>query len=114
MNSVSSEPNLPTVLVLDDEATMREVGRRFLQAFGYECVEAESVERAVEILRTTSVDAAILDRLLARRMAARHPPIEALPVEQRFPRPGWRRRRRQQKRGHGERDDSSHSRKGIS
>lgn len=61
MNSISSEPNLPTVLVLDDEATMREVGRRFLQAFGYECVEADSIERAVEILRTTSVDAAILD-----------------------------------------------------
>jgi CheY-like chemotaxis protein len=52
---------MPTVLVLDDEPSVRETGRRFLQAWGYGCVEAESIEHALEMLRTTSVDAAILD-----------------------------------------------------
>jgi CheY-like chemotaxis protein len=59
--NVSSIPSPPTVLVLDDEPTVREIGRRFLQEFGYGCVEADSIEGAVEILRTMSVDAAILD-----------------------------------------------------
>jgi CheY-like chemotaxis protein len=59
MNSVSA--SRPTVLVLDDEATVRETGRRFLQAWGYACVEADSIDHALEMLRTTSVDAAILD-----------------------------------------------------
>jgi CheY-like chemotaxis protein len=68
MNHVSSVQTLPTVLVVDDEATVREVGKRFLQAMGYGCVEAESIERAVEILRTTSVDAAILDVRLPGRL----------------------------------------------
>jgi CheY-like chemotaxis protein len=68
MNNVASVPTLPTVLVVDDEATVREVGKRFLQSFGYGCVEAESIERAVEILRTTSVDAAILDVRLPGRL----------------------------------------------
>ncbi|HEV3215151.1 MAG TPA: response regulator [Vicinamibacterales bacterium] len=68
MDSVFSVPSLPTVLVLDDEATVRDVGRRFLEAFGYGCVEADSIERAVEILRTTPVTAAILDVRLPGRL----------------------------------------------
>jgi CheY-like chemotaxis protein len=51
----------PTVLVLDDEPAVREIGRRFLRAGGYACVEADSVERALEMVRTTPVHAAILD-----------------------------------------------------
>src|SRR5476649_623482 len=61
-STVSQTPAaMPTVLVLDDEPTVREVGRRYLRAFGYGCVEADTVEGAIEILRTTAVDAAILD-----------------------------------------------------
>jgi CheY-like chemotaxis protein len=67
MNGASPAPDLPTVLVLDDEATVRDLGRRFLHACGYGCVEADSIERAVEILRTTPVDAAILDVRLPGR-----------------------------------------------
>lgn len=37
------------------------MGRRVLHASGYECIEADSVERALEMLRTMPVDAAILD-----------------------------------------------------
>src|SRR5262245_11378617 len=52
---------LPIVLIVDDEPLVRETGGRFLRANGYACVEAETVDAAVELLRTTSVDAAILD-----------------------------------------------------
>jgi CheY-like chemotaxis protein len=51
----------PIVLIVDDEALVREAGCRFLRANGYECLEAESIDRAVELLRTTTIDAAILD-----------------------------------------------------
>src|SRR5262245_15559297 len=51
----------PTVLIVEDEPLVRETGRRFLQANGYECIEAESVDRAVELLRRTAIHAAILD-----------------------------------------------------
>ena len=51
----------PIVLIVDDEPLVRETGRRFLQANGYDCVEAETVDRAVEVLRSTSIDAAIRD-----------------------------------------------------
>jgi DNA-binding NtrC family response regulator len=49
------------VLVLDDEAGIRRIGRRFLEAGGYGCVEAGTIDAAIEILRTTKVIAAILD-----------------------------------------------------
>ena len=52
---------VPTVLLLDDEPTVRDTGRRFLRMCGYQCVEAESIERANEMLADTPVDAAILD-----------------------------------------------------
>jgi CheY-like chemotaxis protein len=55
------ETGTPTVLLLDDEPTVRETGRRFLSLCGYQCLEAESVERAAEMLSCTRVDAAILD-----------------------------------------------------
>lgn len=46
---------------MDDEASVREMGRRMLQAWGYRCVEADSIDAALEVLRTTTVVAAILD-----------------------------------------------------
>jgi CheY-like chemotaxis protein len=51
----------PIVLLVDDEPMVRETGRRFLQRCGYQCLEADSIERANEMLANTSVDAAILD-----------------------------------------------------
>ena len=61
MNSGPDTALRPTVLVMDDEPIVRETVRRFLLACGYGCIEADSIERALEILRTTRVDAAILD-----------------------------------------------------
>jgi CheY-like chemotaxis protein len=67
-NSVQSDPNkqseLPTVLILDDEPFVRHAARRFLKGSGYGCVEAETVDAAIELLRTTRVVAAMLDMRL--------------------------------------------------
>jgi CheY-like chemotaxis protein len=50
-----------TVLLVDDEATVRETGRRYLVRAGYTCIEAESIQRAVALIGQTKVNAAILD-----------------------------------------------------
>jgi CheY-like chemotaxis protein len=55
---------MPTVLVLDDEPSIRQVARRFLKRSGYGCVESETVEGAMELLHTTPVIAAMLDMRL--------------------------------------------------
>jgi CheY-like chemotaxis protein len=54
----------PIVLVLDDEPFVRRAARRFLKSSGYGCIEAESVEGAIELLHTTPVVAAMLDMRL--------------------------------------------------
>ncbi len=65
MQSDSSQnAQIPTVLVLDDEPFIRHAARRFLKGSGYGCVEAETVDGAIEILRTTPVIAAMLDMRL--------------------------------------------------
>ena len=57
-------PELPTVLVLDDEPFVRHAARRFLKGSGYGCVEAETVDGAIALLRSTPVIAAMLDMRL--------------------------------------------------
>ena len=61
----SPAPAMPTVLVLDDEPFVRNAARRFLKGSGYECIEAENVDIAMELLRTTPVIAAMLDMRLS-------------------------------------------------
>jgi CheY-like chemotaxis protein len=65
VHSESSPSAIPTVLVLDDEPFVRNAARRFLKGSGYGCVESETVEGAIELLRTTPVIAAMLDMRLA-------------------------------------------------
>ena len=61
LEGVAASDRQPTVLVLDDEPSVRESGGRFLRAYGYACIEAETIAHAVEMLRATPVDALILD-----------------------------------------------------
>jgi CheY-like chemotaxis protein len=49
---------------MDDEPFVRQAARRFLGGSGYACVEAETVDAALELLRTTPVIAAMLDMRL--------------------------------------------------
>ena len=58
------ESEFPTVLILDDEPFVRHAARRFLKGSGYGCVEAETVDAAIELLRTTRVVDAMLDMRL--------------------------------------------------
>ena len=53
-------PNL-TVLVLDDEPTVRELLRRFLELHGYEAIEAGTMSEAVDLIHRTRIGAVILD-----------------------------------------------------
>ncbi len=51
----------PTVLVVDDEANIRRALRMVLDPEGYAVVEAESAEKALEVLATEPVDLALFD-----------------------------------------------------
>jgi len=63
-SEANPQPDIPTVLVLDDEPFVRHAARRFLKGSGYACVEADTVDGAIELLRTTPVIAAMLDMRL--------------------------------------------------
>src|SRR6266542_843496 len=51
----------PTVLIVDDEANIRRALRMVLDPEGYAVLEAESAERALEILAAEPVDLAVFD-----------------------------------------------------
>ena len=50
-----------SVLVLDDDATIRDVVCRFLQKHGYRSLEASTVSEAAAVLQDASVIAVLLD-----------------------------------------------------
>src|SRR6266542_2726851 len=51
----------PTVLIVDDEANIRRALRMVLDPEGYAVLEAESAEKALEILAAEPVDLAVFD-----------------------------------------------------
>jgi DNA-binding response OmpR family regulator len=53
-----------TILVVDDERTIREVLRRYLELEGYAVLEAETGTQALGILRDTQPDLIVLDIML--------------------------------------------------
>jgi CheY-like chemotaxis protein len=89
MTTNSPLPARPTVLVVDDEAPIREVARRVLQSAGYEVTEADGGVAAIEMLSA----GAPLDLLMAdldmpdlggdemaRRIRATRPDLKVLYV----------------------------------
>lgn len=58
--------NLITVLVVDDDAHIRELLRLYLQKEGYQMVEAEDGEEALSIMEQTNVQAAIVDIMMPK------------------------------------------------
>lgn len=52
------------ILVVDDEKTIREVVRRYLELEGFAVTEAETGPQALSILQTTSPDLIVLDIML--------------------------------------------------
>jgi DNA-binding response OmpR family regulator len=73
----------PTIYIIDDEATLREVVRRYLERDGYTVVEAESGTQALALLRTQPADLILLDIMLpgldgfAVARALRNAPVHA-------------------------------------
>jgi CheY-like chemotaxis protein len=76
------------VLVLDDEPTARLLMKKYLGLYGYDAIEAGSVDQAVASLKRDRVDAVILDMGLAEertgldvlRTLRRSPGLEKLPA----------------------------------
>lgn len=54
----------PTILIVDDERTIRDVVRRYLELEGYRVLDAADGERALEIVRQERLDLVILDIML--------------------------------------------------
>lgn len=50
-----------TVLVVDDEPLVRASLGKFLRHYGYTAIEAATVEEAIDLVKTTPVQAVILD-----------------------------------------------------
>lgn len=53
-----------TICIIDDESTLREVVRRYLEYDGFQVVEAETGSQALQVLRETPVDLILLDIML--------------------------------------------------
>lgn len=53
-----------TILVVDDEVTIREVVRRYLELEGFRVVEAETGPQALEMVQTEAPDLLVLDIML--------------------------------------------------
>jgi DNA-binding response OmpR family regulator len=54
----------PTILIVDDEATLREVVRRYLERDGYTVIEAGDGHQALALLRADRPDLIVLDVML--------------------------------------------------
>ena len=50
-----------TILIVDDEVTVREIFKDFFGAFGYQVLTAEGAENAIEILNDREIDVIFLD-----------------------------------------------------
>lgn len=54
----------PTILIVDDDATIREVVIKYLEKEGYQVLEAEAGRQALDMLSTEKIDLLILDIML--------------------------------------------------
>ena len=59
-------PRSPRVLVVDDEAAIRDIVRRYLTAEGFEVAEAADGREALERLCALQPDLVVLDVLICR------------------------------------------------
>jgi two-component system, OmpR family, response regulator ResD len=57
-------PKTQTVFIIDDETTIREVVRRYLEIEGYRVVEAGDGAQALDLLRQQRADLVLLDIML--------------------------------------------------
>lgn len=55
------------VLIVDDEANIREIIKMNLELAGYECYEAEDGEKAIEMLKDITPDIVLLDVMMPKK-----------------------------------------------
>jgi len=64
MADIPAGTNAGTILVVDDEGTNRMLMKALLSSRGYQVVEAESGEQALEILESSKVDVVLMDVMM--------------------------------------------------
>ena len=55
------------ILIVDDEYKIREIVRMNLELAGYECIEAEDGEEAIDIIGKQAIDLVLLDIILPKK-----------------------------------------------
>lgn len=55
------------ILIVDDEPGIREIIRMNLELAGYECLEAEDGDKAIELLENNMIDIVLLDIMLPKK-----------------------------------------------
>ena len=58
---------MPTILIVDDEADIRQLLRLYLQNDGYELLEASNGEEALQYVETHPIDLMLLDVMMPKR-----------------------------------------------
>ena len=71
------------ILVVDDEALIREVIREYCENEGYEVVEAASGMEALEVIKAGTIDFLILDIMMPKLDG--YSTLKALNMERRLP-----------------------------
>ena len=56
------------ILIVDDEYKIREIVRMNLELAGYECIEAEDGEEAIDIIGKQAIDLVLLDIILPKKL----------------------------------------------
>jgi CheY-like chemotaxis protein len=58
---------MPTILIADDDPTLRAVAREMLAGAHYRILEAADGDEALQIIRSTDVDLVVLDMLMPNK-----------------------------------------------
>jgi signal transduction histidine kinase/ActR/RegA family two-component response regulator len=82
----AAAPGSARILIIDDSSPIRKVLRRVLESVGYEVMDVESVDRALDLLQSVPVDAVLTDMQmpgrsgveLARAMASEFPQVHLI------------------------------------
>lgn len=67
MNDRNLHPGRPTILITDDDPTLRAIGAELLAADGYRVLQAEDGDEALRLVETEHVDLIVLDMLMPNK-----------------------------------------------
>ena len=67
MTDASSSPKMATVLIADDDPTLRAIGAELLAGEGYRVLEAEDGDEALRVIEAEAIDLIVLDMLMPNK-----------------------------------------------